>query len=374
MCSFASGSSRDSEHTCTACDMSGTACEPLGTLKAAQNRPQSRPQIFAEDFDEDIDNTDMIEGLDSKLSDGLDELFLTKPAVSTAKEAIPSSSKGVISTKDHNLNALSSYPGPSKPSPRAEKPRRTQTDATEDLILVSSGPRSSDKKGDSFDRPISISPDPPSNHDRITKTVRTRFCHPIKFHKEPPTALERAPFCNFCHSNTYSMLGLEEREVEIIEQHNGAQWQEISGGHRSEGVRRTELCYDCTKARVDIALCVDHDLRRIASKKASTDWETALARLIDGESTGEERWCSVCCNLTAWECQTNQVYEQTTEGEGCGLALCEHCARELAQHGGIFDRMLQGLVHEAGEERPVGLRADYELLKLDGLLMNYMLQ
>lgn len=371
MCSFVSGSSQDSENTCTACDMSGTACEPLGTLRAAQNRPQSRPQISAEDFDEDIDDTDMIEGLDSKLSDGLDELFFTKPTVSTAKEAIPSSSKEKASTFGYEHRAISPLPEPSKLNPRTEKARRSPFNTTEDLILISSKPRHSNQKGDSFDRPISISPDPPSNHDRKTKTVRTRFCHPIKFYKEPPTAPERALFCNFCHSNTYSMLGLEEREVEIIEQHNGSQWQEISGGHKSEGVRRTEICYDCTNARVEMVLCLNHDLRRIARKKADMDLGTALARLIDGEST-EERWCSVCCNLAAWECQTKQD-EQTAEGEGCGLALCEHCARELHEHDGYFDGMLQGLVHEASEERPVGLRADCELLKWDGLLRKYML-
>ena len=58
--------------------------------------------------------------------------------------------------------------------------------------------------------------------------------------------------------------------------------------------------------------------------------------------------------------------------EGCGLALCESCVTDLQECGGSLETLLQALEDRPSEARPAGLRADYELLKEDGLLMRYL--
>jgi hypothetical protein len=60
------------------------------------------------------------------------------------------------------------------------------------------------------------------------------------------------------------------------------------------------------------------------------------------------------------------------QAEGCGLALCEACVEDLGDCGGSLEIMLQVLTDEPSEARPAGLRADYELLKYDGLLKRYL--
>ena len=59
-------------------------------------------------------------------------------------------------------------------------------------------------------------------------------------------------------------------------------------------------------------------------------------------------------------------------GEGCGLALCEACGIDLELCDGSLETMLQVLADKPSKDRPAGLRADYELLKEDGLLMRYL--
>ena len=64
--------------------------------------------------------------------------------------------------------------------------------------------------------------------------------------------------------------------------------------------------------------------------------------------------------------------QERQSGEGCGLALCEACGTDLEICGGSLETMLQVLEDKPGDARPAGLRADYELLKEDGLLMRYL--
>jgi hypothetical protein len=222
--------------------------------------------------------------------------------------------------------------------------------------------------------PRSDSPLPVSGTPR---TVSTKLCHPVHFDYQDPTRDGSDP-CHFCHRAAYSIIGLEERTLEIIEWDDGSGWEEVRGGHKSEGQDPTQVCPECTMARMKIMVCGDHALRRIEgvdnekqdlleATNRLVDWEDEERRAVDKEPM--ETWCSVCCNLAAWECCLEQEYER---GEGCGLALCELCVADLGRFGGSFEEMLQELKDELTTERPLGLRADYGLLKQDGLLMGYL--
>ena len=215
-------------------------------------------------------------------------------------------------------------------------------------------------------------PKPPAHSSGDTggtvKTVRTKFCHPMLFDYQDPTPDKSDP-CHFCSSAFFGLIGLEERTTEVIEWYDGRGWEEIGGGHRGDSVKSSQMCTDCTMTRMNIMVCDDHALRRITEEGAESDYEAAFVRLFDPEVAKDDRWCSVCCNLAAWECCLEQ---QGQYGDGCGLALCEACVTDLETCGGSLETMLQVLEDKPSEARPTGLRADYEFLKEDGLLMRYL--
>jgi hypothetical protein len=86
-----------------------------------------------------------------------------------------------------------------------------------------------------------------------TREITTKFCHPIKVNhidkingKEP---------CHFCDEPAYPILGLETKEVEVIDWKDGRGLEEVSGGHRGEDVENTRVCASCTLKRLPIILC-----------------------------------------------------------------------------------------------------------------------
>ena len=94
-----------------------------------------------------------------------------------------------------------------------------------------------------------------------------------------------------------------------------------------------------------------------------------LLSCFSGLVDKRRRWCSVCLNLASYECTA--VSEVC---RGCGLMLCEHCTVTLsAVHNGDLQKMLEMVKDQPLGEGVLGLRADYELLKQDGLLMRYVL-
>lgn len=365
--------------------MSGVSCEPLGPPRGP--RPQSKPWITASDDTVDSDVEEEQDILpDSKHKAPIKQQSSKKPEVpGTNERVVASPSKNNASSSGNGRYAITISPEPPRlsrttqrveatedaitisPDPPKRGRRKERAKATEDVISISSGSPNRNNRGNNARRPISISPDPPNHQGGTLKYVRTRLCHPIQFNRSISSDGEQ--HCQFCDSVQFGLLGLEERTVKVLEQRDGSKWVEISGGHRAEGVPPTRICKKCTRARLDMALCVGHKLRRI-SKRGETDFRKAFDLLIHAGRTVEERWCSVCCNLAAYKCRTNHQ-RSYGEGEGCGLLLCEHCAGDLAEHGGMFDAMLQSLSDEFTEERQGGLRADYELLKHDGLLMKY---
>lgn len=93
------------------------------------------------------------------------------------------------------------------------------------------------------------------------------------------------------------------------------------------------------------------------------DKTAALTALFSGKTTGREKWCSLCPALAQYDCCT-----QGAHGKGCGLLLCEACMVSVVSNDGSLERTLKELKDEPTPERVLGLRADAELLRKDGLL------
>jgi hypothetical protein len=344
VCSLNTGTLHGDEGLCTACDMAGEACEPLGS-RAPQFRRQESPR-------------DSVQEEESKESDVEQDHIGT---ASTTLAPDPIFADILAAPPEFLAESLDPEQGDAKPF----VPTTPVNQITFRNTDLSPYPRS--------DSPLPVSGTP--------KIVRTKLCHPVRFDYEDPTHDGSNP-CQFCDRAVYSVIGLVERTVEVIEWEDGRGWEEVSGGHRGEDTKPTQICPDCTLARMRIMVCEGHALRRISGvNDKERDFGTALDALLEAvgkdEAAALETWCSVCCNLAAWECCLGQ---QVEEREGCGLALCEVCVVDLDKCGGSFEKMLQKLEDEQTDQppreplpgRPLALRADFQFLKADGLLMGYL--
>ncbi|KAI6884660.1 hypothetical protein KC363_g3543 [Hortaea werneckii] len=215
--------------------------------------------------------------------------------------------------------------------------------------------------------------DPRHTTNGATKKIVSRLSHPIQFNAEDPTG---SMPCSFCEHTSFQVIGLEAKEYDIIEWQDGRGYDEIGGGHREDGVERTRVCTACTMRRLLIIMCESHKMRLIPGLSLETmDVEGAIGSLFSGALRQQDRWCSVCPSLASYECEAaSSVDLLGHECQGCGLSLCETCMVNLAdKHKGDLQHMLTDLKDEPSDERPLGLRADWDLLKQDGLLMRYVL-
>ncbi|KAI6829490.1 hypothetical protein KC340_g9720 [Hortaea werneckii] len=206
-----------------------------------------------------------------------------------------------------------------------------------------------------------------------TKKIVSRFSHPIHFNAEDASG---SSSCSFCEHTSFQIIGLEAKEYDIIEWQDGRGYDEIGGGHREDGVEPTRVCTACTMRRLLIVMCEKHHMCLISGLSPETmDVEGAINSLFSGALRQQDRWCSVCPSLASYECKTaSSVDLLGHECQGCGLSLCETCMLSLTdKHKGDLHQMLNVLKDEASDERPLGLRADWSLLKQDGLLMRYVL-
>lgn len=336
VCSFNAGTLCSDGDVCTACDMAGEACEPLGSRAPQHQHHQSPRDSVQED----------LEDLDVEESDA---------------EVVPTT-LAVDQTFTHRLTT--------PPNPPTTTLDPEQGDA-KPHVSAPTTPINNPTSIHSRKTPLCPQTDSPRPISGTTKTVRTKLCHPVRFDYRDPTGDGSAP-CHFCACTAYSVIGLEERTTEVIEWDDGRGWEEVSGGHRGEDTQSTQICPGCTLARMKIMVCDEHALRRIPGVgDRERDLGEALQRLLDG-AAAHETWCGVCCNLAAWECCLEQRIGEDRGAEGCGLALCEACVVALRRCDGSLEAMLQVLEDEPSEERPLGLRADYGLLKQDGLLMGFV--
>ncbi|KAI6804997.1 hypothetical protein KC332_g14336 [Hortaea werneckii] len=215
--------------------------------------------------------------------------------------------------------------------------------------------------------------DPRHTTNGATKKIVSRFSHPIQFNAEDPTG---SMPCAFCEQTSFQVIGLEAKEYDVIEWQDGRGYDEIGGGHRGDGVEPTRVCTACTMRRLLIIICESHKMRLIPGLSLETiDVEGAISSLFSGALRQQDRWCSVCPSLASYECEAaSSVDLLGHECQGCGLSLCETCMVNLAdKHKGDLQQMLTDLKDEPSDERPLGLRADWDLLKQDGLLMRYVL-
>ncbi|RMY48743.1 hypothetical protein D0865_07909 [Hortaea werneckii] len=206
-----------------------------------------------------------------------------------------------------------------------------------------------------------------------TKKIASRFSHPIHFNAEDANG---STPCSFCEHTSFQIIGLEAKEYDVMEWQDGRGYDEIGGGHREDRVEPTRVCTACTMRRLLIIMCEKHQMRLIPGLSPETmDAQGAINSLFSGALRQQDRWCSVCPSLASYECKAaSSVDLLGHECQGCGLSLCETCMLNLAdKHKGDMQQMLSVLKDEPSDERPLGLRADWNLLKQDGLLMRHVL-
>jgi hypothetical protein len=387
VCSFNTGTLHGDEGLCTQCDMAGEACEPLGSRvpqHRAKQSPRDSVQEVSEEWDVEQDQADIAPT--TLAPDPIFAQILAAPPELPADSLDSEQGDAKIFVPTTPVNGTAPRATDLSPYLRSDSPDFDQGDAK--IYVVDSGPttpvnhhfatRTTESSPSRSDSPLPASGTP--------KIVRTKLCHPVQFDYVDPT-LDGSDPCHFCNRAAYSVIGLPERTIEVIEWDDGSGWEEVSGGHRGEDTEPTQVCRTCTMVRMRIMWCDDHALRRIEGiDDKEQDLGEALGRLlkdedeaaemriedeaeVEAEAEAGETWCSVCCNLAAWECCLEQEVEMR---EGCGLALCESCVVDLGRCGGSFEELLQRLEDDPDPNRPLGLRADYVLLKQDGLLMGHL--
>ncbi|GAB1736134.1 hypothetical protein NU219Hw_g6184t1 [Hortaea werneckii] len=220
---------------------------------------------------------------------------------------------------------------------------------------------------------ISATGDARHSSQGATKKIVSTFSHPIQFNAEDVSG---STPCSFCERTSFQIIGLEAKQYDVVDLQDGRGFDEVGGGHREDGVEPTRVCTACTMRRLLIIMCEKHQMRLISGLSPETlDVEGAINSLFSGALRQQDRWCSVCPSLASYECKAASSVDLVGhECQGCGLSLCETCMLSLAdQHKGDMQQMLSVLKDEPSEERPLGLRADWNLLKQDGLLMRYVL-
>jgi len=201
------------------------------------------------------------------------------------------------------------------------------------------------------------------------KTVETKLCHPIVFNCDDEQT--DCQSCHFCEEIGYGLLGMGSKTVEVLDRADARGLEEISGGHAEDGIENTRMCISCTMHRMSIIMCSAHEMTPVPDCGEGTpDKNEALSQLISGQVESSVQWCAICPSPATYGCSA-PVEDGCT---GCGLLLCEPCMLTMVgSHDGNLQGMLLELKDEPSEDRIFGLRADYDLLRQDGLLMRYVL-
>ena len=202
--------------------------------------------------------------------------------------------------------------------------------------------------------------------------ITTSLNHPIHFlHSD-------SDGCSWCALNI-GVIGRGTREVLVSPSADGLSYTEISGGNNEDGDNSDHMCIQCTMERCRIVGCTEHEFRPIEEVDPETiDIDGMLERVIHHvPALPTDKWCGLCPAPALYECCTSQDCDmwgnpldpRSKEAEGCGLVLCDNCAEsygELASLENVIDAVGND---EAREIWVMGLRADAEFLKTDGLLV-----
>lgn len=204
---------------------------------------------------------------------------------------------------------------------------------------------------------------------RLSIPKTTKLSYPITFNGGIDT-------CSICKRYNYAILGLGVRKIKVYDYGKGKGPVEIpdaiEAGLSSPPKRKpaaTSLCMACTTSRMQILMCKKHAIGPL-EPAPTMDIMPALTRLIHNEPPSEDDiWCSICPSPAHYTCCA-----KTVQGvKGCGLKVCETCAVKLqTTHEGKLGTMLKYLDDEVTEDYKAGLRADVELLRMDGPLKRYM--
>ncbi|GAB7362572.1 hypothetical protein MBLNU230_g2888t1 [Neophaeotheca triangularis] len=318
----------DHDGPCTACEMDEMLCERDGNA------------LTAEDSDEKARKKKKKKGKKSK-----------------------GKSSGTWKRKDNNPDADETEPW--SPQHLAE-PFPTDEDAVMEDVAEDSNKAAIEEKNTTTRRTATRPVEPVQ-----TKTIKTRFCHPIIFDHDINSE------CSFCRTPTYSFLGIAPRTPTVKDLPFGNGYEEISNGHSSEGRQQTTLCTVCTHERAGVVACETHDFRMLpiaqmtdVARTTETQWNILRTR-----SCKPKFWCSICCNMASYECCAIQDDQRLVYG--CGLLLCQPCRIDMRaaedDFQGFLDR-LEGVGRTV--QRPRGLRADWELYKSAprGLLARFLVE
>ena len=206
----------------------------------------------------------------------------------------------------------------------------------------------------------------------ITKTITTRFAHPILFNYEAPS--DGSNPCHWCDDQVYGILGLTQVRVEVIDYLDGRGYVEIEGGHTAVGKPQSRMCGLCTCARLNITACTAHDLEKIQNADLETvDIDTVMEWMVPGVcDSAPFEWCCLCPRPAEFACCSHaRMVSKIRGGEsGCGLKLCHNCAYSLLnEHAGNLTRLITTM-EEDKSLTSFEVRADINFLRSDGHLLN----
>jgi hypothetical protein len=196
-----------------------------------------------------------------------------------------------------------------------------------------------------------------------TKTITTSFSHPLRLDLACDNEFE---WCHFCTEPglSYGLLGLGSLTIQVIEWDNKPEmgYEEIDDGWCKRNEHRTRMCRICTMERLNVCFCDKHMIRPIAELDPATyDYNAAFCAVFENSMSAradnqfcskcnghpkdcsclEEKrkkaghWCSICIMPAFFECCTRPistkygVKTKPTDDIGCGLLLCEACAKRM---------------------------------------------
>ncbi|KAF2219559.1 hypothetical protein BDZ85DRAFT_268645 [Elsinoe ampelina] len=228
-------------------------------------------------------------------------------------------------------------PSPGKKAETNISSTASKTTTSDDGLFVSQGK----------DDEVEGGTEPPRKQRKITiieapkpiyLSEASRLFQPIHFHSQL--------CCVLCCSTLYAVLGKKaDTFVKEIQE---------SGGY--EG---THICGSCTDLRISILKCKQHQMVPCGISEGK-NFSTLFPKLLKDESNKADPWCLLCSNLATHKCE---VKGDGDESNGCGLILCDYCARAMRRSKGVLGTFIRDTPTTRTNARPMGLRADVELLR-----------
>jgi hypothetical protein len=146
---------------------------------------------------------------------------------------------------------------------------------------------------------------------------------------------------------------------------------EIKDGHQDEGKEPSRMCWYCATERLQIMRCRHYDIAPMmhhmdpqtpySAESAFQNLAQARAALQEPSSRcygqpfpeADHQWCSLCQEPAFWSCDSNQTFQVDAQGTiiqqigpvdiGCGLFLCNYCARHVKRfHGDLNQAVAWG--------------------------------